>query len=142
MKTEQASLFGVPNTIFGLMGFSALTTLGIVLLAGASFRRWLWLIINTGVLAGFGFFIYLFYEGVYRIHAICPFCFVVWMVVPPVLWYTTLYNITEGNLKLRFMPAKIKVWLQRHHGDVLLVWYLFILTLLLTHFWYYWKTVL
>jgi uncharacterized membrane protein len=142
MKTQQASLLGVPNTIFGLMGFSALSTLGVALLAGASFRRWLWRTINVGLLAAFGFFIYLFFEGVYRINALCPYCFVVWMIVPPLLWYTTLYNIAEGHLKLRFINANLTKFLQRRHGDVLLVWYLFIFTLLLTHFWYYWKTVL
>jgi len=142
MKTEQASVLGVPNTIFGLMGFSGLAVIGLTLLAGATFRRWLWLTINIGALAGFCFFIYLFYQGVYRINAICPYCFVVWMIVPPVLWYTTLYNISEGHIKLRFLHVKIKIWLQRHHGDVLLVWYLFIFSLLITHFWYYWKTVL
>jgi hypothetical protein len=142
MKTQQASLLGVPNTIFGLMGFSALITLGIALLAGATFRKWLWLVINAGVLAGFGFFLYLFFEGVYRINALCPFCFAVWMVIPPVLWYTTLYNLEQENLKLGYIPVKVKTWLRRHHGDVLLVWYLFIFTLLLTHFWYYWKTII
>jgi len=142
MKTEQASVLGVPNTIFGLMGFSALATLGVTLIAGATFRRWLWRTVNAAALAGFCFFVYLFFEGVYRIDAICPYCFVVWMIVPPVLWYTTLYNLDEGNLKLGFIPARIKSWVRGHHGDVLLVWYLFIFTLLLTHFWYYWKTVL
>ncbi len=142
MKTQQASLLGVPNTIFGLMGFSALATLGLALLAGAAFKKWLWLSINYVALAGFCFFVYLFFEGVYRIHAICPICFAVWMIVPPVLWYTTLYNVGEGNLKLGLLPPKVKTWLRLHHGDVLLVWYLFIFGLLLTRFWYYWKTVI
>ena len=141
MKTRQASLLGVPNTIFGLMGFSGLGVLGIVLLAGASFRRWLWLAINAGALLGFSFFIYLFFQGVYRINAICPYCFVVWMIVPPVLWYTTLYNLREGHLKLRLIKPKVRAFLFRHHGDILLVWYLFIFGLLLNHFWYYWKTL-
>ncbi len=140
MKTEQASLAGVPNTIFGLMGFSALTSLAVAMLAGAKFRRWLWLTINAGALLGFSFFLYLFFEGVYRINAICPYCFVIWMVVPPLLWYTTLYNLREGHIK--FVSPRLKVFLLRHHGDILLVWYLFIFSLLLTHFWDYWKTLI
>ena len=142
MKTEQASLLGVPNTIYGLMGFSALVTIGTVLLAGATFRRWLWLVINVGALAGFCFFIYLFLQGVYRINTICPFCFAVWMIMPPLLWYTTLYNVAEGNLRLKYIDIRVKTFLQRHHGDVLLLWYLIIFILLTTHFWYYWKTII
>lgn len=141
MKTEQASLLGVPNTIFGLMAFSMLTTLGIVLLAGATFKRWLWQFINAGALAGFLFFVYLFFEAVYRLHTICPYCFVVWMIVPPVLWYTTLYNLREGHIKLR-LGARAKEFLIKRHGDILLSWYLIVFLILLTHFWYYWKTLL
>ncbi|HLG91251.1 MAG TPA: vitamin K epoxide reductase family protein [Candidatus Saccharimonadales bacterium] len=142
MKTEQATLLGLPNTIFGIMGFSMLGTIGIALLAGAKFKRWLWNAINFGVLAGFSFSIYLFFQGVYRINAICPYCFIIWMVLPPVLWYTTLYNLREGNLKLSFIKPKVRSWLLRHHGDVLIVWYFLIFGLLLTHFWYYWKALL
>lgn len=139
MKTEQASLLGVPNTIFGLMGFSALSTIGIALLAGATFRRWLWLAINAGAFLGFAFFLYLFFQGVYRINTICLYCFVVWMIMPPLLWYTTLYNLRERHIKLG--NTRLKSFLSRHHGDILITWYVFIFSLLLTHFWYYWRTL-
>lgn len=142
MKTEQANILGVPNTIFGLMGFSMLTVVGVTLLAGASFKRWLWVTINIGALGGFAFFLYLFFQGVFRIHAICPYCFVVWLIVPPVLWYTTLYNLSEGNLKAKFLKLRIKNWAQRHQGDVLLVWYFIFFAILLQRFWYYWETLL
>ena len=142
MKTKQANLLGVPNTIFGLIGFSMLSAFGLALLAGAQFKRWLWNLINAGALAGFVFFVYLFFEGVFRIHAICPFCFVIWMIMPPVLWYVTLYNVREGNIKAQFISQRVKTWLFRHHGDVLAVWYVLIFLVLLTKFWYYWKTLL
>ena len=141
MKTEQASVLGVPNTIFGLMAFSVLTMLGVVLLAGASFKRWLWLAINVGAVGGFAFFLYLFFQAIFRIHAICPYCFAVWLIVPPVLWYTTLYNVGEGNLKARFIKPKVQDWIQRHHGDFLLVWYIVFFGILLNRFWYYWSTL-
>lgn len=142
MKTQQASVLGVPNTIFGLMAFSVLITLGVVLLAGATLKRWLWLVINIGVFGGFVFFLYLYFQAVFRIHAICPYCFAVWLIVPPLLWYTTLYNLGAGNIKARFIRPKAKGWLRKHHGDLLLVWYLLFLGVLLVRFWYYWKTLI
>jgi len=141
MKTQQANLLGVPNTIFGLMGFSMLLTLGAVLLAGATLQRWLWRVINIGALAGFLMFVYLFFEAVFRIHTICPYCFVVWMIVPPVLWYTTLYNLGEGHLKLG-LNTRARGFVTKHHGDILLVWYVIVFLILLTRFWYYWKTLI
>ncbi len=142
METEQASVLGIPNTIFGLMAFSMLLMLGVVLLAGATFKRWLWLAIHVGVLGGFLFFIYLYFQAVFRIHAICPYCFLVWLIVPPVFWYTTLYNLREGNFKNRLIKPRIKAWLQRHHGDVLLIWYVLFFGILINQFWYYWETLI
>jgi uncharacterized membrane protein len=142
MKTQQASVLGVPNTIFGLIAFSMLFMLGIVLSQGAVLKRWLWLAINAGALAGFLGFIYLYFQAVFRIHAICPYCFAVWLIVPPVLWYTTLYNLRAGHLKVTYVKPRLKNWVQRHHGDILLVWYLVFFGILLDRFWYYWSTLI
>jgi uncharacterized membrane protein len=142
MKTQQASLLGVPNTIFGLMGFSMLTMLGIVLLAGATFKRWLWLLLNLGTAIGFVFFSYLFFQAIFRIHAICPYCFVVWLIVPPVLWYTTLYNLQSGNLRAKYLKSRNKQWILRHHGDILVVYFLVFFGIILNRFWYYWQTLI
>ena len=142
MKTSQANLLGVPNTLFGLIGFGMLSAFGLALLAGATFKKWLWQIINIGALAGFIFFVYLFFEGVFRIHAICPFCFVIWMITPPVLWYTTLYNIKENNFDLAFLKQKYRKWILSHHGDILFTWYLAVFLILIIKFWYYWKTLI
>jgi uncharacterized membrane protein len=142
MKTRQASFLGVPNTIFGLVAFGMLVLLGVVLAQGAVLRKWLWLVINAAALTGFLGFIYLYFQAVFRIHAICPYCFAVWLIVPPILWYTTLYNIREGNLKLRFLGAGTKRWVLRHHGDILLSWYIVFVGILLYRFWYYWSTLI
>ncbi|MEK7594553.1 MAG: vitamin K epoxide reductase family protein [Patescibacteria group bacterium] len=142
MKTEQASLLGIPNSIFGLMGFAALITLGVVLATGSKLRKELWLMINAAAVVGFGFFLYLFFQGVYRIGVICPFCFAIWMIMPPLLWYVTLYNLREGNIGKKLVSKNVNAFLQRHHGDILITWYALMFGLLLVRFWYYWKTLL
>ena len=47
----------------------------------------------------FGFVTWLQYETIFRIHALCPYCMVVWTVTIPMFWYTTLYNLRGGNIK-------------------------------------------
>lgn len=140
MQTEQASLLGLPNTVFGIMGFTALITLGFLLAAGAELKRWLWRTVQLAASAGVVFMHYLFFQGVYRVNAICPWCFLTWMVVIPLFWYITLYNLREGHISLG--NKKLNAFLQRHHGDILVVWYGIIFMILLTHFWYYWETLL
>lgn len=142
MKTEQASLLGVPNPIFGLVAFSMLFTLGVVLAAGAKLKRWIWIAIQLGALAGVVFMHYLFFQGVYRINAICPWCFVVWMITIPVFWYVTVYNLQQRVFRLPKALNKPADFAVRHHGDILAVWYLIIFGILLERFWYYWQTLI
>ncbi len=141
MKTEQASLLGLPNTVFGIAGFSILLFMGLALVTGTKLHKRLWQAVNAAVLAGFIFFVYLFFEGVYRINAICPYCFAVWLIMPPVLLYTTLYNLEAGNLKLG-LGANTKASLMRWHWEILTSWYIIFFGILLTHFWYYFKTLI
>ncbi len=142
MKTEQASLLGVPNTIFGLIAFSMLLTFGFVLAGGAKVKKWVWVSAQFAATVGVIFMHYLFFQGVFRINAICPWCFLVWMITIPTFWYITLYNLREQNLRLPARASKLAAFAQKHHGEILLVWYLIIFGILLQHFWYYWSTLL
>src|SRR5664279_4721339 len=99
MKTEQASLFGMPNTIYGLMAFAMLLTLGVVLVSGAKLPAWMWRAAQGIATVGVISMHYLFFQGVFRIGAICPWCFAVWMITIPVFWYITLYNLRHRFIK-------------------------------------------
>ncbi|HSX45474.1 MAG TPA: vitamin K epoxide reductase family protein [Candidatus Saccharimonadia bacterium] len=142
INTTQASAFGVPNPFLGLVGFAAVATVGGAILAGAKFKRWFWLALQAGVTFAVGFVTWLQFETIFRIHALCPFCMVTWAVTIPIFWYTTLYNLREGNIKVSKRNKRFVGFLQRHHGDILIAWYLIIIYVILHHFWYYWKTVI
>lgn len=144
MQTEQATLLGVPNTIFGLVAFSMLATFAVLLLNGARPPRWIWLAAQVASTAGVAFMHYLFFESVFRIHAICPWCFVVWMITIPIFWGITIHNIRHKYLGLeRFASTqKIGTFVNRYSNDLLVLWYLAIFGILLKSFWYYWSTLL
>jgi uncharacterized membrane protein len=142
INTSQASAFGFPNPIIGLVGFGAVAAIGLALLAGAAFKRWFWLVLQAGVLFGIGFVTWLQFQSIYRIGALCPYCMVIWSVMIPLFWYTTLYNLREKHIRL---PVRLKGFgdfLQGHHGDILLLWYVILVGIILNRFWYYWETVL
>lgn len=142
MATEQASLLGMPNTIFGIMAFSMLLAFGFLLAGGAKVNKWIWRGAQVMATIGVIFMHYLFFQGVYRINAICPWCFVVWMITIPTFWYITVYNLREQNIKLPARMLRLSAFIQKHHGDILLAWYLIIFGILLQHFWYFWSTLL
>ncbi len=142
MNSSQADLFGVPNTVFGLVAFSMLLTFGLLLASGARVGRWVWIGAQIAATVGVVFMHYLFFQGVYVIHAICPWCFVVWIITIPVFWYITLYNLKERIIALPSALTSVSAFVQKHHGDILIIWYLIIFGILLQRFWYFWATLL
>jgi uncharacterized membrane protein len=138
MQSKQATAFGFPNPFIGLGAFPVVAVIGGAMLAGAKFKRWFWLGFNAGLVFAIGFVHWLFFESVYRIHALCPYCMVVWIVCITTFWYVTLYNIDHKNISLPAGKAqKVYGWIRRHHLDILLLWLVIIALLILKHFWYY-----
>ena len=144
MKTPQASTFGIPNSMFGMVAFSALSMFALALLAGAAFKRWLWVAAQVAAVVGILGMHYLFFEDVFRIHAICPWCFSVWMVTIPAFVGITVYNIRHKYLGAdRFaVTAWAAGFVSKYANDILVLWYLVIFAILLGKFWYYWRTLI
>jgi|SRR5690606_2482991 len=142
MLSKQASAFQFPNPLIGIAAFAVVITIGAGLLAGAKYKRWFWLGLQAGTIFGVGFIHWLIYHSLYSIGALCLYCMIVWVVVMPIFWYTLLYNLRQKYIKT---PANLKAviaFVQRHHGDILLSWYLIIIALIIHNFWYYWSTLL
>ncbi len=138
IKSNQGHAFGFPNPFLGLAGYAAVATIGIALLAGAKFKRWFWLFTEAGLIFALGFVHWLFFQSVYRIHNLCIYCMVVWVVTITSFWYVTLYNIDQKNIKLPKGKAQTAYgWIRRHHLDILIAWFIVIAALILKHFWYY-----
>ncbi|MEU6646035.1 vitamin K epoxide reductase family protein [Saccharomonospora sp. NPDC046836] len=142
MSTPQAEAFGFPNPIIGVVAFPVVATIGVLLLTGVRLPRWFWLGLQAGTLFGVGFVHWLFVQSVYEIGALCPYCLVVWAVMLPIFWYTTLYNLAAGHLPLPVSLRPVGRWLVRYHGAVLTSWYLVLFALVGQAFWWYWSSLL
>lgn len=140
--SAQGHAFGIPNYFLGIAGYAAIATIGAAMLAGAKFKRWFWQLVEAGVLFAFGFMSWLQFQTLYRIGALCLFCMVLWVFTGPIFWYTTLFNLRAGNIKLPKKFDRAVAFAQRHHFDILVLWYLVLIMLVGHRFWYYWKTVL
>jgi len=142
IRTPQASAFGFPNPFIGLIGFSVVITTGMAMFAGATFKRWYWRGMQIGTLFGILFVHWLIFESLYDIGALCMYCIVVWSIVWPIFWYTTLYNLQEGHIPSPKKLSSIVVFLQKHHLDILIAWYVIIFIMIVQNFWYYWQTLI
>ncbi|MEV7417627.1 vitamin K epoxide reductase family protein [Streptomyces sp. NPDC089919] len=111
MSTWQGNLLGFPNMLLGVGAFAALAALGLALLAGAVFPRWLWRAVWAGCAAGFAFTVWLIGQCLYVIGALCPWCLLVWAVVLPLFWYVTRH-LAAPSSRLRRLPHwLVPVWM-------------------------------
>ena len=100
ISSEQASLFGFPNPVLGVIGFTIVIMFGALLFTGVEMPRLMWLGLNFGALAGMVFVIWLVSQSLYAIGALCPWCMVVWAVTIPIFWQVTTDNLASNRLSL------------------------------------------
>jgi uncharacterized membrane protein len=141
MTTDQAEAFGFPNPFLGVAGFAAVLALGFAVAGGARLPRWLWLAVQAGLTSAVVFVHWLFFQSLYRIEALCPYCMVVWVVTIVAFLYGTLHNLGQGSLPV---PAGLRGAVSvaiRYHGVVLTLWFAVLVLLIGEAFWSYWRTL-
>lgn len=94
----QAEAFGFPNVFLGLMFEPMVITMALIGLSGVKLPRWLALV--EQVIYGFAtlFAIWLFYQSMFVIGAMCPWCLCITYVTPLVFLTLLHYNIREDNI--------------------------------------------
>jgi uncharacterized membrane protein len=137
MVSDPANTFGFPNPWLGLMAFASLVTVGMAMFAGAKFARWFWLALYAGVVGGLMFALYLLFQSIYSINALCPYCLATDIAVFTIFWYTTLYLFENQYIRLKGRLATAGAFARRHHLDILLLTFVAFIILILNHFWYY-----
>ncbi len=106
INTDQASAFGFPNPIIGIVGFTVVLTLGVLLASGVRLPGWIWAGLQVGVLFGIGFVTWLQYQSIYEIEKLCPWCMVVWTMMIPLFVLVTARNLrafAPGSAVTRFL---------------------------------------
>lgn len=139
--SPQASIFGFPNPLLGLISFSMLLAIGVMLFSGGRSKKPLWLLVNLGTLAAMIFVMWFFFQSVYRIGSLCLYCMVVWLVTWPIFLYTTIWNFKENHFTFVNLKSKtqslintIGHFISNNHVLILVLWYLLIIFFILFHF--------
>lgn len=137
IESKQGTAFGFPNPFIGLFAGGVVITTGMAMVAGTKLKKWYWIGMELGSIFGIGFIGWLFYESLYRIHALCPYCMTVWVATIITFWYVSLYNIDQKNIRLPKKLLKPYGWVRKHHLDLLILIFIVITAVILNHFWYY-----
>ncbi|MFD5543755.1 vitamin K epoxide reductase family protein [Streptomyces sp. NPDC127079] len=137
MKSRQASVFGFPNPMLGLVAYAVVICVGVSLLAGARFPAWYWLTFTVGCAFGIGFVSWLQFESLYRIDALCLWCCLAWVATILLFWYVTSFAVHH-----RFLPAprRLREFLDEFTWVLPLLHIGVVGMLILTRWWDFWTS--
>lgn len=141
MVTPQAELFWIPNPIIGIIGFSVVTTIGVLSLSGSRLPNWFRLAMQGGVSFGVVFVHWLIFQSLYVIGALCPYCMIVWAVMIPIFLFTSVDNLRAFTATGEPMEKSIRNIVE-YRAAVLTVWFLIVLALIIQRFWDYWSSLI
>jgi uncharacterized membrane protein len=135
MVTPQASAFGFPNSLIGIVAFTVVLVTGVLALTRVHLPRWYWGGLAVGTLLGTAFVHWLIYQSLYEIGALCPYCMVVWAVTIPLLVVvaTIALQPASGGAVARVLHS----W----RWSLVALWFTGVLLLILVRFWSYWSTL-
>ena len=102
MITPQATaLFGIPNSFFGMMAFPVLITIGVMIAIGARLPKWFKLCLQLGALAGLAAAWAMFFDSLYVIGVLCPWCLSVTASMTIIFGAVTHYNLRENTFDFK-----------------------------------------
>ena len=120
MKTWQASVFGFPNMFIGLMGYPIVITTAIVGLTMRKLPRLFWQVANVCYALGAIFAYWLFFNSLYAIEVLCPWCLIVTFSTTILLATITHYTLKENHFGLPDrVNARIQAILDKDIGKII-----------------------
>lgn len=127
-SSSQSRVFGFPNPIMGVAGFSVIITVGVLLLFGAEPNRRFWRLFTIGITLAIIFIHWLIFQSIYIIGNLCLYCMVTWVAIWPIFLYSV------KNLSTLASPAGRFPFFNKNSMAILVGWYLLIILLILVRF--------
>lgn len=136
MQTWQSSLFGFPNMIIGLMAFSVVVTVAVIGLAGIKLPKWFLISAQVGYLLGLVFAYWLFFQSLYSIQVLCPWCLVVTATTTLIFSSLLHYNLKHNVFGLpKKYDQKVQAFLNNgFHQLVVAGWLVLMIALVFIKF--------
>lgn len=136
MKTWQAELFGFPNSFIGLMAYPVIVTLAVGYLAGARYAKWFMFATLAGSFLGLIFAYWLFFQSLYVIQILCPWCLLVTIATTLIFDAILRFNLLENTIDLPKKWHAVAVGFLKKDYDKLLVagWLVLMVALVVVKF--------
>lgn len=132
MKTPQASLLGFPNSFLGLMAYPVFIFVALALISGAKMNKFVWRLLFAGALSAALFAWWLYYDSVYVIQILCPWCLLTTTTTTVIFAVMTRIAILEDIFTLpKARRKKLQDLVKNQYDVVVTVSFITILALLI-----------
>lgn len=134
MMTWQASALGIPNMAIGLGGYAIMGVVGSLLVARSAAPAWFRWATLGGMVFAFAMVHFLAISAIFVIHALCPWCLVVWAVTAPMFFAVLAHAVETGTLKAGgALGGLLRRWVV-----LTLLWYALVVVVIVAAFWNQW----
>jgi len=142
MQTDQAAVFGFPNPLIGIAAFAVSLFLGVLVLSKVALPRWIERGYLVGITLGMVFIGWLISQSLYSIHALCPYCMVVWTVVIPTFWTHVADGLDRGLIPVPTALRGAARTVVDYRALLIVLTYAAVVVMVLTKFWFYWSSLI
>lgn len=142
MSSAQATTFGVPNSMVGIVLFTALVVVSGSIVIGVQYSQRLLAVVAYTAAAGFLFTNYLILQSILVLHVVCPWCFTIWLSAPIILLGATMLYAQKSNDMTSKKLNRIASKTLQHSHQLILLWYVALFILLAVTFRDFFATLL
>ncbi len=113
LSNQSRLLFGIPNSIIGIIAFSALAALAVVLVSKYLLPAWIWWAMGAASVVGVAYVIYFLHASITVFQALCPYCMVIWVAALGffvVVWSHILATGLAGEKAIHLGTSLQRYW--------------------------------
>lgn len=139
MSAAQSELFGIPNSLAGIILYTALAVVAFLMLLAVRLPKVIWYGMFGFCFAGVVFVHYLIIQSLVFLHVLCPWCLTIWLTTP-----ILVLSLSVEYMKSLQLPASRKIFdtiiqfVAEHVFPIALFWYTALLLGIAIAFQEYW----
>lgn len=134
MDSWQATVFGFPNIIGGLIAFGIAAGIFLVLLFARTLPHPIWMLSTIGTAFGAVFSMWLMTQSLYDIEKLCLYCMIVWLACIILFTHTFLYSLATERLIAHEKAQAIGTQLYKFRWFIIAVWIAIVIALIILRF--------
>ena len=143
MSSRQSEIWGIPNSLIGVMIYTALIVISLLLFLRVSLPQIVWRGMALFCLLGTLFVHYLIIQSLFSLHTICPWCLSIWLTTP-LLFFALMYEYQKHIIPKKphsFIQATVR-YILKQRIFLGAVWYMVLILGIGIIFRDYWATLL